>query len=235
MPVLPPPCISLTADEVRLAWEERGRRSCSARVLDTVSTVLERMNDGHWLQPAYGYALWPVAGSGSGHLRLRGGGTLHSRLAVHRCGRATRLAAGICTVGSRLGHQIREWFAAGQAVKAVVLDEVGSLALYRLAGHLERQVRVEAQHLGLQSSGVLHPGDDGFELSEQRKVVELAGGADIGISLTSGVMLYPEKSLTMVMGLGDRMPVWGRDRGCARCRARRQCPYRHPHSADRAA
>lgn len=226
MPAPPPLRISLTVDDVRLVREGQGR-PCSARILDTAATLLDRVKDGHWLRPAHRYALWPVAAAGSGCLRLRGWGALHSPLAAHRLCRATHVAAGICTIGSRVGQQVREWFAAGEAVKAVVLDEIGSLALYRLAEDLEGRIRLEARRLGLEASGVLNPGDDGFDISEQPKVIELAGGARMGVSLTAGGMLCPEKSLTLIMGIGKGVPAWGRDRNCARCRARRRCPHRH--------
>ena len=47
----------------------------------------------------------------------------------------------------------------------------------------------EAAILRLEASGVLNPGEDGFDLSEQATVAQLAGGETIGVSVTTTGML----------------------------------------------
>lgn len=227
MPSLPEPRISLTREDVCRAWGERRTRLAAGRVPAAVTEILGRMHDERWLQPASSHGIREIAGSSSGWLELNDGTRLESPLIAHRLHRATLLAAGVCTVGGELRRRVNGWFAAGEPLKAVLLDEIGSLALHRLGDCLEQLIRAEARRMGLDASGVLNPGEPGFDLSEQRKVTELAGGAGIGVSLTAAGMLSPEKSLTLVMGLGKRIPHWHRSENCAHCGARRRCPYRH--------
>lgn len=214
--------------DLRRHWGEQRMRLANSRVLSTVTEILARIDDERWVRPESVYRIRPVEAGGPGWLELGGRTRLRSPLAAHRMRRATRLAVGICTLGAGLDERVRETFAAGEALRAVLLDEIGSLMIYRLADRLERLIRSEARRLGLEASGVLCPGDPGFDLHEQRLLLDLAGGSSVGVSVTPGGMLTPQKSLTLVMGLGTRMPAWSHADNCARCRARNSCPHRRP-------
>lgn len=159
-------------------------------------------------------------------MELAGGMRLRSAQAAHRLRGAAWLAAGVCTIGGRLEQQVRASFAAGRQLQAVLLDEIGTRALFRLADDLEACLRREAQRLGITASGVLNPGEPGFPLREQRTVMELADAARIGVSATTDGVMSPGKTLTLIMGLGEAMPLWERGQSCARCRAQPRCMYR---------
>lgn len=218
--------VPLSIEDVTRAWGSRRARLASPRMLALVAELLERAATENWLQPAVSFRVWPVVESGPGWMELRDGTRLHARLLSHHLRGASHLALGVCTVGAALENRVSEWFAASERLRAVVLDDIGSLALYGLSDQLEALLQKEAETLGLEASGVLSPGEDGFDLSEQAKVAELAGGGSIGISITSTAMLIPRKSLSMVMGFGARMQKWGRAERCARCGARERCPHR---------
>jgi hypothetical protein len=226
MPVITNVCLSLSAGDVTRAWGSRRARRASPRMLTLVSEILARMDAEHWLQPAISYRIWGVAGHGSGWMELTGGTRLQASLLTRHVSRATHLAIGVCTLGGVLGKRVSEWFASGDRLRAVLLDEIGTLALYKLSDQLEETIREAAGLKGLEASGVLSPGEDGFDLREQGTVVELAGGADIGVSLTDTGMLVPHKTLSMLVGLGNRMPRWSRAERCARCQKRARCPHR---------
>ena len=196
------------------------------RIHATASALVARSEAERWLRPAISYEIWPIAAANSDCLELADGIRLRSVQAAHRLRGAVWLAAGVCTLGGRLEQQVRASFAAGEHLHAVLLDDIGTRALFRLADDLEARLRREARHLGFEASGVLNPGEPGFRLREQRTVVGLAGGARIGVSVTPSGMMSPGKSLTLIMGLGDAMPVWGRGESCARCRAQPRCSLR---------
>jgi len=218
--------VPLSLEEVTCAWGSRREKLASPRMLSLVAELLERAETENWLQPEVSFRVWPIVESGPGWMELHGGSRLHARLLSHYLRGASQLALGVCTVGAALENRVSEWFAAGERLRAVVLDDIGTLALYQLSDQLERLLQKEAETLGLEASGVLSPGEDGFDLSEQTKVAELAGGESIGVSITSTGMLIPRKSLTVVMGFGVRMQKWGRGERCARCGARARCPHR---------
>lgn len=195
-------------------------------MLALVSELLARIESEHLLKPAISFRVWPIVESGRAWMELRSGSRLHAELLTHHLRAASHLATGVCTLGNALEDAVSEGFASGDRLRAVVLDDIGTLALYRLSDQLEQLLREEARARGLEASGVLNPGEAGFDLSEQATVVELAGGPDIGVSLTSTGMLLPRKSLSMVVGFGMRMPKWEPGERCARCGARDRCPHR---------
>jgi hypothetical protein len=197
-----------------------------------LSELLARVEAEHWIQPKTGFQVWPVVGRGQEWLELRGGSRISSRMLGHYLPGATHVAAGVCTIGDALEKHVSEGFAASDRLRAVLLDEIGTLALFRLGDQLEESMQAEAAQHALEASGVLSPGEDGFEISQQAAVVELAGGADLGVSQTTTGMLIPRKSLSMVVGFGARMPKWSRGERCARCGARERCPHRRPQIAE---
>lgn len=218
--------VPLIVEDVRRAWGSRGARLASPRMLALVADLLERAETESWIQPAVSFRVWPVVEQGPGWMELCNGSRLEARLLSHHLRGASHLALGVCTVGAMLENRVSEWFALSERLRAVVLDDIGTLVLYLLSDQVEELLQKEAAILGLEASGVLNPGEDAFDLTEQAKVAELAGGDSIGVSVTSTGMLIPRKSLSLVMGLGARMPKWGRGERCARCGARERCPHR---------
>jgi len=219
---------TLTVEEITASWGSRGARLASARMVTMLSELLARAEANRWIQPKISYGVWPVVSSGPTWLDLRGGSQISSRTLGHHLPGAIQLAAGVCTIGDGVEKQVREGFAASDRLRAVLLDEIGTLALFRLEDQLEELVQGEAVKRGLEAGGVLSPGEDGFEISQQAEVLELAHAAEIDVSQTASGMLAPRKSLSMVVGLGTRMPKWSRGDRCASCGARERCPHRRP-------
>jgi len=226
MPVSTKLRVPLSVEDVTRSWGSRSARLASPRILGLVAELLERAETEKWIKPEVSFQAWPVLRSGPGWIELNNGSRLRAQVLSHHLRGATHLALGVCTVGAALENWVSDWFASGERLRAVVLDEIGTLVLYRLGDELEALMQKEAAILGLEASGVLSPGEDGFDLSEQARVAQLAGGESIGVSVTSTGMLVPRKSLSLLMGFGARMPRWSRDERCARCGARERCPHR---------
>ncbi len=218
--------VPLSVEDVTRSWGSRSARLASPRMLGLVAELLERAETENWIQPAVSFQVWPVLQFGPGWTELSNGSRLRAQVLSLHLRKATHLALGVCTVGAAVETRVSDWFATGERLRAVVLDEIGTLVLYRLGDQLEAQMAKQAAILGLDASGVLNPGEDSFDISEQTTVVHLAGGESIGVSVTSAGMLIPRKSLSLLMGFGARMPQWSRGERCARCGARERCPHR---------
>ena len=234
MPVTTYPRLRLTVEDVTSSWGSRRARLSSARMIALLSELLSQIEAEHWIQPQIGFRVWPVVGRGKEWLDLRGGTRISLRTLSHYLPSATHVAAGVCTIGDAVEKHVSEGFAASDRLRAVMLDEIGTLALFRLSDQLEELMQAEAAQHGLEASGVLNPGEDGFEISQQAAVVELAGGLNFGVLQTTTGMLVPRKSLSMVVGFGARMPKWSRGEHCARCGARERCPHRQLNMAEAA-
>jgi hypothetical protein len=226
MPVISDLRVSLTTEQVSCAWGASRARPPAPPLMARVSEILTRMHAEQWLRPAVAYQVSKIVESGPGWMELAGGSRLRAPLLTHHLRGATHLAAGVCTLGGALEKQVSEWFASSDRLSAVVLDDIGTFALYELSNRFEEILQQAAARMGLEASGVLAPGEDGFELAEQKTVAELAGGADIGVALTATGMFVPRKTVSLLVGFGQRMPRWSRGERCAVCSSRDRCPHR---------
>lgn len=226
MPAIAKPSLALTLEEVSAGWGARRTRLDSPRMRERISEILARMEAEHWLQARASYGVREVTASGPGWMEVAGGLRVHAPSLSHRLRGATHLAAGVCTLGAALENQVSAWFASGDRLRAVILDDIGTLALYHLGAAVEQRMHEDASLQGLDWSGVLSPGDDDFDLRDQKALLGIADGAAIGVSLTGTCMLSPRKSVTAVMGFGKKMLKWSREETCATCKSRARCPHR---------
>jgi hypothetical protein len=223
--------LDIVAEDISCGRHSVRARPLSAAVRSRLTELLATVAEQRWLQPAISYRIRPIAQRGSDWVELDCGTRLSSPLLAHRMRLASHLALVVCTVGEQLSRHAAAWFGSGNPARAVLVDEIGSIALYRLAERSGALLRDEAAALGLELSGSLHPGDDGFDIGEQAKVVNLAGGAELGVAVHGVVTLSPLKSQTAVYGLGTSMPNWTAGDNCGRCRARERCTYRRDRRA----
>ena len=120
--------------------------------------------------------------------------------------RALRLAVFALTLGKAVSEEIGSLFAHGYEVEGVFLDAVAS-----------RAAENAAEQLGLQWLGALKlgggvpeasvvlgysPGYCGWHLSGQKKLLERAGAAEIGITLNDSSLMDPLKSVSGVFAAG---------------------------------
>ena len=125
------------------------------------------------------------------------------------------------TLGAETDRLLRRWSArsmaqaaVGQAVCAVRLDE--------FCADLCDEIHREA---GDYLTPPFSPGYGDWDLSVQSKVLDLLSAHKrIGLTMTAGGMLVPEKSVTAVVGISDREEDACGQR-CMRCR-KTDCPFR---------
>jgi len=232
MPVITDVQLPLTVEEITASWGPRRARLTSTRMMTMVSELLARAEANRWIQPKVSFDVWPIVSSGLGWIELSGGSRIFSRALGHHIPRATQIAAGVCTIGPALEEQVSQWFAASDRLRAVMLDEIGTVVLFGLGEQLEGMIRAAAARLSLEASGALCPGEDGIEISQQATVLKLVRGETIGILQATSAMLAPRKSLSMLFGLGSQMRYWSRGERCVVCSARDRCPHRRVQTVE---
>lgn len=127
------------------------------------------------------------------------------------------------TLGAEADRLLRRWSvgsmakaAVGQACCAVILDELCDAYCTRLLARIP-----EGKYL----TPPFSPGYGDWALSEQGKVLKLLDAhRRIGLTLTEGGMLVPEKSITAVAGISSREEE-GCGQKCLRCK-KTDCPFR---------
>jgi len=144
-----------------------------------------------------------------------------SLVARHLAG-AERIAAVVCTIGPAL-----EEYAASldDLVLALALDGLGNAAVEALGQQVCGRLAERAQARGLTASAPLSPGEPEWPVEVgQPQIFALLDPSRAGITLTSGGMMIPKKSVSFVVGIGPEMAQTDL---CELCSLRERCRYRH--------
>jgi hypothetical protein len=87
---------------------------------------------------------------------------------------------------------------------AVILDEVGTLWVNGLARELHDAVRAAAKAAGQQASPSYRPGIGRWPVEFQTELLNLLPADELGLRLSHGMMI-PQKSVSMIIGVGSRL------------------------------
>lgn len=110
-----------------------------------------------------------------------------------------RLACAVCTIGEALEAQAHRHFAAQEYMRGYLLDQVGALAVARLATHVEARVRA-GRHAARWAPG---DSEGDWALEAQRMLFTLLPTDEIGVRLSQHNVMVPAKSLSFVLLIGD--------------------------------
>lgn len=195
------------------------------RVRELLLEILEEIRDEGLIRPRAAYREHLVSDAFEEGFCLEGGSVLRGRLLAETFAGARSLVAAACTIGPALEKKAGEHFREGRQLRGFLLDTAGSAAVDLLAAEVCRLIK-RGITSGASISSPVSPGMPGFPLSAQAGLLSLAGAERIGVRLTSGGMLDPRKSLTMLMATGGVMPQWTPEEACSRCPMFARCPYR---------
>lgn len=127
-----------------------------------------------------------------------------------------------CTIGSSLEQKVDQLLSEGELLNAILVDEIGNAAIFGLEKHCFEIANKKAEERGFTASGCICPGQDGFALDEQAKILNLVNAQDMGVKLTHYNIMYPRKSTTLVIGMGENVSHWDK---CEYCDMRDRCEY----------
>jgi len=220
--------ISLTLDMERVlrcqGIGERAKLQPQNMVL--LNELLASVNQFHLLEPAIAYELYSIAEVHHNQLRLENGTALRGSLLPSLLTSARELAVVVCTIGPHLEEKVAAYFDRNEPLRGLILDGVGSAAVDALAQEACQFIEREAVSHGYKASSPLNPGMPGLPIGEQWHLFQLAPAEQIGMRLTSLAMMFPRKSISMVIGMGPEVSTGVQEPVCARCNLRETCRYR---------
>lgn len=189
---------------------------------DALCADLERC-EGLFLQTARPRVLWRLFdllpdGTLAGTDYRPGGQDIRDHL--RGCGQAVLMAA---TLGAEAEALIRRAQKRDMA-DAVILDAVGSAAIENVCDNLCADLADTLSPRRLTDR--FSPGYGDLPLSDQEtifRILELE--RRIGVSLTAGGLMIPQKSVTAFIGVADEPPEQRR-RGCESCAHFQDCVFR---------
>jgi len=142
---------------------------------------------------------------------------------LERLAGATEVAVVFVTVGAALSEASSAYFQRGDALEGYLLDEIGTAVLERLSLRLEAMLRMNARSRGRRSGSPIEPGHAELPLALHPMLAELAEVETAGITVTSGGMISPLKSQSMLIGIGEGLRRWTRAQACRECPSFTRC------------
>ncbi|HVN77200.1 MAG TPA: vitamin B12 dependent-methionine synthase activation domain-containing protein [Thermoanaerobaculaceae bacterium] len=152
-------------------------------------------------------------------LRPRGAYALVSRAQAAAAGMpdpAARVGVAAVTIGSALEDEVSRCVATNAVLDALVLDSIGSAAAEAAADELNLELCSIASSEGLEAAARVSPGYGGWDTGAQGALLALLPTDELGITLTSGSMMVPRKSVSFAVAF--ETPGRGVAHGASRCR-----------------
>jgi len=136
-----------------------------------------------------------------------------------------RVGIGLCTIGAGLEQESQAASDRGELLDALLLDGFGSAAAEATADALEPHLCEHAADRGLCAARRISPGYGRWDVRGQRELLALLPADELGIHLTSGMMMVPRKSVSFAVRFGESPGPPGQWKRCAHCNLVR-CRYR---------
>lgn len=117
---------------------------------------------------------------------------------LNGCSKVILLAA---TVGIDIENEITSLFKEGKYSLSLMLDAAATTAVEQNADLMEKAINNHVRKQGYNMKWRFSPGYGDWPIEQQKEMLHLSKGDEIGISLTESLMLEPRKSITAIIGL----------------------------------
>ncbi len=155
---------------------------------------------------------------------LQGGKELVSPLVARHLAGAEQVVLAVSTIGPQLEELSSNWMEKNPLL-GVALDGFGNAAVEKIAQQVCKRIGEQAQVKGLTTSAPLSPGEPEWPVEVgQPQIFALLHPSQAGITLTSGGMMVPKKSISFIVGVGPDMALTDL---CELCSLHERCRYRH--------
>ncbi len=226
------PRISVKLEDMMKVTSLQRPGNVGQRIATLIPGLLEMVGREEMISPSFIYRVRRVEALVGEEIFLDGGLNLNAPLIAEKMPTVKELAFAVCTIGDGLEQNVNELFAKKRALEAFILNEIGNIAVNKVATKARTKIRKDAACRNLESSSSLSPGVLGFEVEQQKMLCKTASAAKLGVEMRGGTMMHPDKSLSFVTGLGKNMPRWTQADECRSCRARDRCRNRLASSGE---
>ena len=111
----------------------------------------------------------------------------------------------ICTSGTEYEAYLQRLKDDGDMVRVFIADALGSVIAEHCADQMEICVQESIDKLGWRHTNRFSPGYCGWHVSQQQLLFPLFGGNTCGVSLTESSLMVPIKSVSGIIGLGEKV------------------------------
>jgi hypothetical protein len=226
VPVIRDIPLSLETGEVLRRQGFRRNSKIRPEIKTLIRELLASVKEARLLESAIAYEIYTVAEISRRQLSPEGDTVVGGSLLPSLFPAAEELALAVCTIGPGLEERAAEHFKEGEPLRGMLLDGIGSAAVDSLTEEACKLIADEASSRGYEASSPISPGMPGLPITEQWQLLKMVPAQEIGVSLTSGGIMVPRKSVSMATGIGPQMAKWTRTEVCACCHLKKTCPHR---------
>ena len=203
MPVLREITFALDMERVLQRQGFRDTSRVRPEMKEMVAALIEDVEKQCLIESAVTYETYPVVRIEPEKVTVQGGVVLEGTLLPSRLTDAKRLIILVSTIGPKLEGRVKEYTGAGETLKVMLLDGIGSAAMHAITQEACASVFRMVTHDGREHISTFSPGMAGFPLTEQVRMLSLAQADMIGVTLTTSGIMVPRKSTSRVIGIPD--------------------------------
>jgi len=220
--------LDLDKDEI-LRYQGYSRKKVKEPNQNILRITEEEINRGYSLFKPQGiYSLIKIKGSVlEGRINLESGLIFRfAKSIIKQLKGASHLLVGVVTIGDLLEKKVSELFSQGEYPRALALDVIGTVAVEDFSRKVRKLARQDVIEQGFKTSKHFSPGYSGWEVSQQEIVFKSIPSDNIGVRLSKGFMMSPQKSLSWVIGAGKEIIVSSEEEDkCKDCQSK-YCNYK---------
>ena len=127
------------------------------------------------------------------------------------------LVVAVLTLGRQIEDKSRQMLS-GEVFAAYLFDVISSYLVEMIAEIFWQQLKNELNSQGLKVTSFISPGSKDFPLTAQKTIFEILRPENkLGLRLSDTYLIEPTKSLTAIMGYGNRIEEAAKSHNCADC------------------
>jgi hypothetical protein len=195
MPVYNTPLLTIDRAETRRYAGLRGDTQFPDDLLDQACMAAKLLAKPRGCWQIYSYCTQTAT------IKYGTGFTLASKSITRHLAEAVKIAVCAVTIGDDLEHAVSEHFAKGEYTAGLLLDAAGSSAVETIADAVNALIADQEAQSGYSAIRRFSPGYGDWSITDQSKILALAGADVINLSATTSCMLQPRKSVTAIIGL----------------------------------
>ena len=174
----------------------RKRKSILSPSIDAL--IEEEMKKANGLIKGKGiYIILPVESKSKSEIVLKNI-SLKGKAITKTMAKAKEVALFVDTIGPALETEVNRLYQRDEYTKATILDTIGSVAADEGAEYLNSLIVEKAKK---KSTPRFSPGYGDWDLSIQKRVLEVIQASKIGVTCNEALFMIPRKSVSAVIGL----------------------------------
>jgi len=186
-------------------------------VIDEVSSYLIKN-----IIPIKSIGFYDIEKTDNGVCLIGTGVEFRGNLVTARLKHSSRIALVTATLGIKSENYLASL--AANMLKSLAADAAMSAMLESYLDDIESEIRASQASNGYTVSGRFSAGYGDFSITAQKDIIRLLNAEKLlGVRLKESYMLYPNKSVTAIIGIGKEEV---NSSGCANCNNNSSCGYK---------